>query len=920
MNTPHRTNYDPYTIETAMYQIWQDANMFAAGRQATNPVYTIVIPPPNVTGSLHLGHALDNSLQDILCRYKRMRGYDVLWQPGTDHAGIATQMVVERQLLAQNINRHDLGRDAFIEKVWQWKDESGGQIIHQLKRLGASCDWSRERFTMDEGLSKAVITFFVSLYENKYIYRDKRLVNWDPKLLTAISDLEVVQKEVKGHYWHIRYPLKKDPQRYIVVATTRPETLLGDMAVAVSEEDPRYQDIIGENVLLPLTDREIPIIADIHANPEQGSGAVKITPSHDFNDFEVAKRHNLPQMNILTADGRINDNAPKDFVGLDRYEARDKIVSQLEKMGLLDKVEDIVHHVPYGDRSQVVIEPYLTDQWYVDTKELAKKAIEVVENGDIRFVPENWKKTYFEWMHNIQPWCISRQLWWGHRIPAWYGPDGHVFVAENEAMAYTQAHDYYRNKDIALTRDEDVLDTWFSSALWPFSTMGWPDDTASLQRYYPTDVLVTGFDIIFFWVARMIMAGLYCTQRAPFHTVYIHALIRDADGQKMSKSKGNVINPLDIIDAYGADALRFTLAALSSQGRDIRLNNEKVESYRNFITKIWNMFRFCDMNAVFDNIHTLSNTDLTPRYPHNVWILGHLNEVIHIVTHSLETYRFNDAAHALYKFIWRHFCDWYVELSKPILSGEDIEAAQETRQTLAFVAQTSLKLLHPFIPFVTEKLWQDYNFSANIATHRACKSNSDTSDLAHITCLMAQEWPEQFSHDHNNHHNAVAQLIDIIGEIRATRSSLNVPAGAYIDITIDTSEVKKTASSEGESIDFLMRDSCLAASFVRLVRAHTPQFTHIPPSRCVRITHHNVHIYLALGEHIDIDAEIQRMQKQLTKTVKEREAAQHRLSNNQFLAKAPHHVVEELNQKLVMLDEKEKSINITLKQLESLKG
>ncbi|HEY5167409.1 MAG TPA: valine--tRNA ligase, partial [Pseudolabrys sp.] len=612
--------YQPSEVEGRIYRTWEQAGAFRAGRpeRAQAKPYSIVIPPPNVTGSLHMGHALNNTLQDVLCRFERMRGRDVLWQPGTDHAGIATQMVVERQLMErQQPGRREMGRVAFLKRVWEWKAESGGTIVNQLKRLGASCDWSRERFTMDEGLSRAVLKVFVELYRAGLIYKDKRLVNWDPKLLTAISDLEVVQVQTKGHLWHLRYPLEgktfnaEDPSTFIVVATTRPETMLGDTAVAVHPDDERYKVLVGKNVMLPLVGRKIPIIADEYSDPEKGSGAVKITPAHDFNDFEVGKRHQLPQINVLTIEGKITfgedvfrqaDQTSVDFdetkklEGVDRFAARKQIVARLEEKGLVEKIEPHTNVVPHGDRSNVVIEPLLTDQWYVNAHELAKPAIDAVRKGKTNFVPKNWEKTYFDWMENIQPWCISRQLWWGHQIPAWYGPDGKVFVALTEAEAQSEAEKHY-GRPTALTRDEDVLDTWFSSALWPFSTLGWPDATPELKRFYPTSVLVTGFDIIFFWVARMMMMGLHFMKEVPFHDVYIHALVRDASGAKMSKSKGNVIDPLAIIDDYGADPLRFTLAAMAAQGRDIKLSAQRVEGYRNFATKLWNAARFAEMNG-----------------------------------------------------------------------------------------------------------------------------------------------------------------------------------------------------------------------------------------------------------------------------------------------------------------------------------
>src|SRR5579863_6634448 len=737
-------NYQPADIEGRMSRLWEDNGAFKAGRPERRDAkpFTIVIPPPNVTGSLHMGHALNNTLQDILCRFERMRGRDVLWQPGTDHAGIATQMVVERQLMErQQPGRREMGREKFVERVWQWKEESGGTIVNQLKRLGASCDWTRERFTMDEGLSRAVVKVFVELHRDGLIYKDKRLVNWDPKLLTAISDLEVQQTEVKGSLWYLRYPIEgktfspDDPTSFIVVATTRPETMLGDTAVAVHPDDERYQHLVGQHVILPLVGRRIPIVADEYSDPEKGSGAVKVTPAHDFNDFEVGKRHNLPQISVLDKEARLTLVGNEDYLrglpegsaelaqelnGLDRFAARKRIVARMEDFGFLERIEPNTHMVPHGDRSGVVIEPYLTDQWYVDAKTLAQPAISAVRSGATSFVPKNWEKTYFEWMENIQPWCISRQLWWGHQIPAWYGPDGKVFVAETEEEAIGHALGYYveqevitpeqgremaldRNKRAGfIARDEDVLDTWFSSALWPFSTLGWPDDTPDVKRYYPTNVLVTGFDIIFFWVARMMMMGLHFMKEAPFSTVYIHALVRDEKGAKMSKSKGNVIDPLHLIDEYGADALRFTLAAMAAQGRDIKLAASRVEGYRNFATKLWNACRFAEMNACaappdFDPAKTTQTL--------NRWIAHETARATREVTDAIEAYRFNDAAGAIYRFVWNVYCDWYLELAKPVLMGEAGEAKAETRATVAWARDMILKLLHPFMPFITEELW-----------------------------------------------------------------------------------------------------------------------------------------------------------------------------------------------------------------------
>ena len=726
--------YQPSAIEGRMYAKWEKAGAFRSGRpeRLAAKSYCIVIPPPNVTGSLHMGHALNNTLQDVLVRFERMRGRDVLWQPGTDHAGIATQMVVERQLMErQEPSRRALGREKFLEKVWAWKQESGGTIITQLKRLGASCDWSRERFTMDEGLSRAVLKVFVDLYRAGLIYKDKRLVNWDPKLLTAISDLEVQQVEVKGHLWHFRYPVE-GTDIFITVATTRPETMLGDTAVAVHPDDARYKHLVGKHAILPLVGRRIPIIADEYSDPEKGTGAVKITPAHDFNDFEVGRRHHLPLVNVLDVEAKLNLRGNEEFVrdvppsselektfayhARDRFAVRKEIVARMEAEGFLAKAEPHVHTVPHGDRSTVVIEPYLTDQWYVDARTLAQPALAAVRNGRTVFVPRSWEATYFNWMENIQPWCISRQLWWGHQIPAWYGPDGKVFVAESEAGAIEAAAAHYVDNGMMsrtqteeriragafLKRDEDMLDTWFSSALWPFSTLGWPEQTKELARYYPTDALVTGFDIIFFWVARMMMMGLHFMEEVPFRAVYIHALVRDERGAKMSKSKGNVIDPLALIDEYGADALRFTLAAMAAQGRDIKLSTQRVEGYRNFATKLWNACRFAQMNHC-DSVAGFDPASVKETL--NRWIGHETARAVREVTEGIEGYRFNEAAGSVYRFVWNIFCDWYVELSKPVLQGPDGPGRQETRAMTAWVRDHILRLLHPFMPFVTEELW-----------------------------------------------------------------------------------------------------------------------------------------------------------------------------------------------------------------------
>jgi valyl-tRNA synthetase len=864
--------YRPAEVEAKHYANWEQGGDFTAGRRAGAETYCIVIPPPNVTGSLHMGHALNNTLQDVLIRYERMRGRDVLWQPGTDHAGIATQMVVERQLAEQGIgldrgrgtagpNNKLIDREDFIDRVWQWKEESGGTITGQLRRLGASCDWNRERFTMDEGLSRAVLKVFVQLYNEGLIYKDKRLVNWDPKLRTAISDLEVQQREIQGHLWHFKYPVEGIENTYITVATTRPETMLGDTAVAVHPEDPRYRDLIGKHAVLPLVGRRLPIVADEHADPEQGSGAVKITPAHDFNDFEVGRRHGLEMVNIFDATAHLNDNAPAAYRGLDRFEARKRVVADLEAQGLVAKIENHTHTVPYGDRGGVPIEPWLTDQWYADAATLAKPAIEAVEQGRTRFVPENWTKTYYEWMRNIQPWCISRQLWWGHRIPAWYGPDGETFVAETEEAARAAAGAHY-GKAVELTRDEDVLDTWFSSALWPFSTLGWPEQTPELARYYPTDVLVTGFDIIFFWVARMMMMGLHFMGTEPFHTVYIHALVRDAQGQKMSKSKGNVIDPLKLIDEFGGDALRFTLTALAVPGRDIKLSESRVAGYRNFATKLWNAARYCLMSGAkpdpgFD--------PGTCEQKINRWIVGKTAEAARELEAALAAYRFNDAADVLYHFTWHAFCDWYLEATKPILNGDDAAAAAETRAAIAWTLSRLLHLLHPFMPFITEELWEHLG---GAAAGRLIVSDWPVFDDALIDPEAAAEidWVQR-----------------LITEIRTVRSEMNVPPSARIPLLVtEAAETsRQRLDSHREIISWLARIDSI-------------ELGQAPASNgAVQVVIDEATVVLPLAGVIDVDQEKGRLKRELEKAEGEIAKVDKKLGNQQFLAKAPAEVVEE---------------------------
>jgi valyl-tRNA synthetase len=894
--------YQPADIESRIYRAWEESGAFECLRPERRDAapYSIVIPPPNVTGSLHMGHALNNTLQDILARFERMRGKDVLWQPGTDHAGIATQMVVERQLMErQEPGRREMGREAFLKRVWEWKAESGGTIVNQLKRLGASCDWRRERFTMDEGLSRAVTKVFVELHRAGLIYKDKRLVNWDPKLLTTISDLEVLQVEVKGHLWHIKYPIENSDE-FIVVATTRPETMLGDTAVAVHPDDERYKGLVGKNVILPLVGRKIPIVADEYSDPEKGSGAVKITPAHDFNDFEVGRRHDLPLINIFTTEAKLALRNNEDFMqgaggadlaevlaldGQDRFKARKAIIELLEARELMVKIEPNVHAVPHGDRSNVVIEPYLADQWYVDAKTMAQEPLRAVRDGRTNFVPKNWENTYFEWLENIRPWAISRQLWWGHQIPAWYGPDGKIFVALSEDDAKADAKKHY-GKDEPLTRDEDVLDTWFSSALWPFSTLGWPDETEELKRFYPTTVLVTGFDIIFFWVARMMMMGMHFMKEVPFKDVYIHALVRDEKGAKMSKSKGNVMDPLELIDQYGADALRFTLAAMAAQGRDIKLATSRVEGYRNFATKIWNAARFAEMNgakrdAAFD--------PKSAKETLNKWILGEAEKAIREVTEAIEAYKFNEAAGAAYRFVWSIFCDWYVELSKPLLTGADGEAKAETQATAAFVLDEIIKLLHPFMPFITEELWRV----------KGEEGEPRTSMLA----LAA--WPKLEGLEDANAETEIGWVVDLITAIRSVRMEMNIAGGTQIPLQLIASAGTKARAERWME------------ALKRLARLSEITFADAPPKGSVQLLVRGELAALPLAGVIDLGAERARLEKEIAKCDADIQRVDKKLENKDFVARAPQEILDLENERRREAEERRAKI---LEALERLKG
>ena len=864
--------YDPSEAERRIYDMWESKGLFKP-TDTDNKNFSIVMPPPNVTGSLHMGHALNTTLQDIIVRYQRMKGKNVLWQPGTDHAGIATQMVVERNLLSEkNLSRRELGRESFVNEIWRWKEKSGGTITEQLRRLGASCDWSRERFTMDDGLSDAVIKVFVELYNDGLIYKDKRLVNWDPKLKTAISDLEVDQRETKGSLWYIKYPLQNNSDKFITIATTRPETMFGDTAIAVHPDDKRYKNMIGQKVLIPIVNREIPIIEDEYADPEQGSGAVKITPAHDFNDFEVGKRNDLEMISIFDSDGNLNENTPNGWKGIERFEARKRLLDKLKNENFLVKVEDHTHVVPYGDRSYEVIEPYLTDQWYVDAKKLSVSAIKHVEEGKTRFIPSNWSKTYYEWMNNIQPWCISRQLWWGHRIPAWYTNEGEIIVASSEDEAREIAIRKYNTE--AIFQDEDVLDTWFSSALWPFTTLGWPNKENDLSKFYPTNLLVTGFDIIFFWVARMMMMGLYFQKKIPFSEIYIHALVRDENGQKMSKSKGNVVDPLKLIDNFGADSLRFTLASMASYGRDIKLSESRVEGYRNFGTKLWNAARFCELNNCLkvknEKISKLSN-------PVTNWLVSEMIDTEKKIDLYLDEYKFNESANEIYKFVWHIFCDWYLELIKPYFNEPNHDELDEIKYVTSISLNFILIKLHPFMPFITEELWKKI-------------SNDDKS-------LISSSW--NISLPALNKADLVENtktIIEIITSVRSIRSELNIPSKKELLIQIyekDSSKIDKI-----RNIDMLLNKLIKIEKIQRVV-----EFSNRSASFSVS----NIDFALVIDESIDLSSEIKRIEKEEIKIITDIQLLKKKLSNDNFIKKAPENIVKESNDRLKeLLSDQEK--------------
>ncbi len=850
--------------ENEIYQLWLDKECFKP-KYNFDKNFSICIPPPNVTGSLHMGHALNNTIQDILTRYHRMNGFNTLWQPGTDHAGIATQMVVERNLAEKNIYRKDLTREEFIEKIWEWKEYSGSTIINQLKRLGSSCDWSRERFTMDDELSSAVRKVFVKLYTEGLIYKDQALVNWDTKFKTAISDLEVVPTDVSTQIYYIKYPSTNSES--ITVATVRPETIFGDAAIAVNPNDSRYNSIKKETFTIPLTSRSIPVIFDEYSDPEMGSGAVKITPAHDFNDFEIGKRHNLELLNILNEDGSLNENCPKEFQGLDRFEARKKVVHLLKEKGFIEKIEDYKTTIPYGDRSNTVVEPFLTHQWFCNAEELAKQAMKVVKEGDTKFFPSNWEKTYFQWMENIRPWCISRQIWWGHQIPVWYGPDGKEFCAETEEEAKNLAVDFYKADKIILKRDQDVLDTWFSSALWPFSTLGWPNKEQTLDTFYPNSVLVTGFDIIFFWVARMMMMGNKFMSETPFKTVYVHALVRDEKGQKMSKSKGNVIDPLEIIDKYGADTLRFTLTSLNTPGRDVRLSEQRIAGYRNFVTKITNAYKFAEFKGIYP---FTDKGKVNPNHIFNIWIINEFQELYKKVQENYEKYYFHEVANQLYHFTWHTFCDWYIELSKNLL--DDNQFRDETKQTFHLVFNSLLQLLHPVIPFITEKLWG--------------KNNKDI--------LMSHQWDYIDQKTESEHVFKTKLFIDFIEEYRSIEKLFEIKKEDTVEIFSKNQLIQTILEDNKKTFEFLTRK--------KLSSSHKDNSVTLPFKEFD---------FEISTSQIDKSKIKEKLQENKSTLEKEKNTIDKNLSNENFVSKAPKDLIDQNK-------ERQSSINMELSKIDSI--
>ena len=871
--------YNHTKVERRIYTYWEKNKLFKPRKR--KKTFSIVIPPPNVTGSLHMGHALNNSLQDVLIRFHRMNDFETLWQPGTDHAGIATQALVEKSLKLKNIDKNKIGREEFIKKVWQWKNEYGGKIIKQLKKLGCSCDWSRNAFTMDENLSKSVLKVFVDLYKKKLIYKSKKLVNWDTVLKTAISDLEVDQREVNSKLYYIKYQIENS-SNFIIIATTRPETLLGDTAIAVNPKDERYKKLWGKFAILPIVGRKIKIIQDDYANPEQGTGAVKITPAHDFNDFEVGKRQNLEMINIFTKEGKLNKNVPSNYIGLDRFEARKIILEELSKLELLTKEENIKNKVPYGDRSNSIIEPYLTEQWFVDAKKLSINAKKIVKNKKTNFFPENWSKTYFQWMNNIEPWCISRQLWWGHQIPAWYGPDKKIFVAENIKKAEFDARKFYKKK-VKLIRDPDVLDTWFSSGLWPFATLGWPSSNYFIKKFYPTSVLVTGFDIIFFWVARMMMLGMEFLKKEPFKKVYVHALVRDEKGQKMSKSKGNVIDPLELIERYSADALRFTLLSMASPGRDVKLSEQRVKGYRNFLTKIWNANNFLKVNKC-DFKSQINPKKLSLNI--NKWIYSELIKTKNLAEQYINTYRFDEASRIIYKFVWNSYCDWYLELSKTILFSKNNKKIKEVKSTAGFIFKEALILLHPFIPFITEELW---------LKNRLKKQKEKY--------LMYSNWIKDNKVQKDKEITNVNQVIDVISKIRSFKNELNVSPGSFIDISIEN--IKKNNKKLFVKNEILLK---------KLGRINTIYMKNLSSKSADLVISGEI-LKIYFDKNVDLNLIKNNLIKKQDKISKELHAIHRKLDNKSFIEKAPKHIVEQDKNTYNDLKNNIDKINLTIKSL-----
>jgi len=863
------TKYNHSIEEKKIYDFWEKNNLFKPKSKKLKKTFSIVIPPPNITGKLHMGHALNNSLQDVLIRYYRMNGYETLWQPGTDHAGIATQAIVEKNLAKENVNKNDIGRDKFIEKVWEWKAESGGLILEQLKKIGCSCDWSRSRFTMDDQMSKAVTKVFVALYNKKLIYKDKKLVNWDTKLQTAISDLEVVQNEVQSQLYYINYAIADSIEK-ITIATTRPETMMGDTAIAVNPKDERFKNFVGKFAIIPVVNRKIKIIEDYYADPEQGTGAVKITPAHDFNDYDVGKRNKLEIINILEKDGKINKNGIKSYVGLDRFEARKKIVNELKSLNVLEKVESIINKVPYGDRSNTIIEPLLTEQWFVDAKSLSKKPIQTVKKRQTTFFPENWTKTFHQWMKNIEPWCISRQIWWGHRIPVWYGNDGKIFAAESEKDAEKLAKAYYKNKNYNLIQETDVLDTWFSSALWPFATLGWPAKNNMLKKFYPTSVLVTGFDIIFFWVARMLMMGNYFLKDTPFKKVYVHALVRDEKGQKMSKSKGNVIDPLELINEYGADPLRFTLISMASPGRDVKLSKDRVTGYRNFITKIWSANNFLKLN----NCKHKKKIDVRKvNLKINHWIYSEFCKTNKLINKHIQEFRFDEASRVLYNFVWHSYCDWYLEFLKPIFNSKNKSSIFEAKEFSSYMLSNILKLLHPFIPFFTEHVWRENRFNKE-----------------HKTDLISSNWPvSKKIRSHLKNSEEIECIIDIITAIRSTKAQLNVPPKEFCDI-VYFKESKKIKKFINNNIEIIKQVGRVNNIFVKPVENKLT----------IQIVVLNEKIGLKFETNIDLNSQRDKLTIKLVQLEKKIISLNQKLNNKNYVKKAPKDIVA--NDKLLFKD------------------